>query len=159
MTIYNFFDRFDKMVVKVSDTKTIADSLWQGYNVSLSYSLFLSFIFLSVTGLQRKPFFFLFLISFLFSLWREFSMHTFLRCLRFSSLVVNRNQSWDINPDIPMLTWKTYKYVLNNHGLQNPNIPMLTSKTHKYVLNNHGIQNPDIPMLTWKTYKPQIDQN
>merc|ERR1719264_1951142 len=28
----NVLERFDKMVVKVSDTKTIADSLWQGYN-------------------------------------------------------------------------------------------------------------------------------
>jgi len=28
----NVLERFDKMVAKVSDTKTIADSLWQGYN-------------------------------------------------------------------------------------------------------------------------------
>ena len=28
------------MVVKVADTKTVADSLWQGYNVSLSFSYF-----------------------------------------------------------------------------------------------------------------------
>ena len=26
--------RFDALVVKVADTKTVADSLWQGYNVS-----------------------------------------------------------------------------------------------------------------------------
>ena len=36
----NHFDRFDKMVVKVTETKTVADSLWQGYNVSPSLSKF-----------------------------------------------------------------------------------------------------------------------
>ena len=35
----NCFPRFDKMVGKVSDTKTIADSLWQGYNVSCLFWL------------------------------------------------------------------------------------------------------------------------
>ena len=36
----NHFDRFDKMVVKVTETKTVADSLWQGYNVSPSFPYF-----------------------------------------------------------------------------------------------------------------------
>ena len=35
----NCFPRFDKMVGKVSDTKAIADSLWQGYNVSCFFWL------------------------------------------------------------------------------------------------------------------------
>ena len=37
---WQFLYRFDKMVVKVADTKTVADSLWQGYNVSQSFSYF-----------------------------------------------------------------------------------------------------------------------
>ena len=35
----NVLARFDKMVVKVTETKTVADSLWQGYNVRTTLSI------------------------------------------------------------------------------------------------------------------------
>ena len=108
------------MVAKVAETKTVADSLWQGYNVSLSLSYF--------SETEKK--------ELLFSLWQEFSMNTSLRCHRFSSFTVKWNQSWDTkhrytNDDMLnfLLTRKTNKYIFNINNVvcstQTSSLPML----------------------------------